>query len=167
MIEKLNPGTIAGKTERSRVPMSVPVQKLEVPEIPGFHLHWFKGTPERLQRALDAGYEYVEEQEVKLNSVSLGGDSAASGNTDMGSRVSIVSGSDSGRDGQAVRLILMKLKQEWWEEDQLQIEARNDKVRNTLLGGMIGAEQDRPGDSQHRYVDKARTQIPEFFKRKR
>jgi len=32
---------------------------------------------------------------------------------------------------------------------------------------LIGAENDRPGDAQHRYVDKSRTAIPDFFKRKR
>lgn len=168
-IEKLNPGTSTGSVaaERKRVPMSVPVQRLETAELPGFHLHWFLSTPERLQRALDGGYEFVDEQEMKINNVSLGGNSAVSGSTDMGSRVSVVSGQEVGKDGQPTRLILMKIRQEWWDEDQLLVEARNTKVRDSLLGGMIGAENDRPGDSQHRYVDKAKTQIPDFFKPKR
>jgi len=168
-MEKLNPGTRADATraERKRIPMSVPVQKLSAPEIPGYHLHWFLSTAERLQRALDGGYEFVEEREAKINPVGLGGDSAVSGNTDMGSRVSVVSGQEIGKDGQPTRLVLMKIRQEWWDEDQLLVEARNTKVRDSLLGGMIGAEQDRPGDSQHRYVDEARTSIPDFFKRKR
>jgi len=153
--------------ERKRIPMSVPVQRLEVPEIPGYHLHWFLSTAERLQRATDGGYEFVDEREVLINNVSLGGDSTASGNTDMGSRVSVVSGQEVGKDGQPTRLVLMKLKQEWWEEDQKLVEARNTKVRDALLGGMIGAEQDVGNDSRHRYVDKARSQIPDFFKPKR
>ena len=115
----------------------------------------------------DCLVEFVDEREIKINNVSLGGDSAISGNTDLGSRVSVVSGQEVGKDGQPTRLILMKIKQEWWEEDQKQVEARNDKVRRSLLGGMIGAENDRPGDTQHRYVDNARTAIPEFFKPKR
>lgn len=167
-IEKLNPASPStASRERKRIPMSVPVQRLETAEIPGYHLHWFLSTGERLQRALDGGYEFVDEREIKINNVSLGGDSAISGNTDLGSRVSVVSGQEVGKDGQPTRLILMKIKQEWWEEDQKQVEARNDKVRRSLLGGMIGAENDRPGDTQHRYVDNARTAIPEFFKPKR
>ena len=168
-IEKSNPGTPAGSVagERKRIPMSVPVQRLETADLPGFHLHWFISSPERLQRALDGGYEYVDEREMKINNVSLGGDSAVSGNTDMGSRVSIVSGQEIGKDGQPTRLILMKIRKEWWDEDQKLVEARNDKVRDSLLGGMIGAEKDANGDSQHRYVDKSRTQIPDFFKPKR
>ena len=168
MIEKLNPATSpAAKQERKRIPMSVPVQKLETAELPGFHLHWFRSDAERIQRALDGGYEYVDTREIQPNSVSLGGDSAVSGNTDMGSRVSIVSGQEVGKDGQPARLILMKIKQEWYDEDQALLEARNTQVRDTLVGGMMGAEKDSAGDTAHRYVDKSRTQIPEFFKRKR
>lgn len=167
-LAQLNPGTssVPSAGERKRIPMSVPVQRLEVPDMPGWHLHWFLSTSERLQRAVDGGYEYVDEREVKVNNVSLGGDSAVSGNTDMGSRVSVVSGQEVGKDGQPTRLVLMKIRQEWWDEDQKLVEARNTKVRDALVGGMIGAENDRPGDSQHRYVDKSRTQIPDFFKRK-
>mgnify|MGYP001251267577 FL=1 len=166
-IEKINPATIAGKADRKRIPMSVPVQRLEAAEIPGYHLHWFLGSPERLQRALDGGYEFVDEREMKINSVSLGGDTARSGNTDMGSRVSVVSGQEVGKDGQPTRLILMKIKQEWWEEDQLLVDAKNEKVAASLRGGLIGAEKDAVGDTKHRYVDKARTQIPDLFKPKR
>ena len=161
------PATAAAKQERKRIPMSTPVQKLATPEIPGYHLHWFRSEPSRLERALDGGYEFVDEREMKLNNVSLGTDSAVSGNTDMGSRVSVVSGGELGKDGQPGRLILMKIKQEWYDEDQALLEARNTQVRDTLLGGMIGAEKDRAGDSQHRYVDASRTQIPEFFRTKR
>ena len=153
--------------ERKRIPMSVPVQRLEAPDIPGYHLHWFMNSPARLQRALDGGYEFVDEREIQINNVSLGGTSAVSGNTDLGTRVSIVSGQEVGKDGQPTRLVLMKLKQEWWDEDQVLVEAKNSKIRDSLLGGMIGAENDRPGDSQHRYVDKTKTQIPDFFKPKR
>ena len=168
-MEKLNVATDSKRTaaERKRIPMSVPVQRLEVPDIPGYHLHWFLGNAERLQRAQDGGYEFVNPREAQTNNVSLGGDSAVSGNTDMGSRVSVVSGQEVGKDGQPTRLILMKIKLEWWEEDQKLIEARNTKVRDSLLGGMVGAEQDAPGDRQHRYVDKDRSTIPEFFKPKR
>jgi hypothetical protein len=169
MIDKLNPGSRDMKTsaERKRIPMSVPVQRLEAPDIPGFHLHWFLGTPERLQRALDGGYEFVDEREIKINNVSLGGVSTTSGNTDMGSRVSVVSGTEIGRDGQPTRLILMKIKQEWYEEDQKLVDKRNEQVAAALRGGLLGAEQDAPGESRFRYVDKSRTKIPDLFTPKR
>lgn len=165
-MEKLqNPANRPGvtKAERKRIPMSVPVQKLAAPDIPGYHLHWFNGTAERIQRAQDGGYEFVDSQEISINNVSLGGDSTVSGNTDMGSQVSIVAGKELGRDGQPIRMILMKIKQEWYEEDQKLIEERNDKVADSLTGGMIGAEQaaDR-NDRGMRYVG-SQTKIPDLF----
>ena len=164
-VEKVNPAnsTKASVAERKRIPMSVPVQKLAAPDIAGYHLHWFVGAQDRLQRALDAGYEFVDEKELQINNVSLGSVSTASGNTDMGSRVSVVSGSEIGKDGQPMRLILMKIKQEWYEEDLKLVEARNEQVAASLRGGLIGADKDRAGDTQQRYVDKSRTKLPDMF----
>lgn len=166
-IAPINPATSVKAAERKRIPMSVPVQKLEAPDIPGYHLHWFNGTPERLQRAQEGGYEFVYDRDMKINAVGLGSDSTASGNTDMGSQVSIVAGSELGRDGQPIRLILMKIKQEWYDEDQKHQENRNEQVVAALKGGMMGAEKDASGDSRFRYVDKARTAIPDMFTPKR
>lgn len=168
-MEKISPASRDAKSsaERKRVPMSVPVQRLEAPEIPGYHLHWFINTPARIQRALDGGYEFVDSKELKINNVSLGGDSALSGNTDMGSRVSVVSGQEAGMDGQPSRLVLMKIKQEWYEEDQKLVEKRNDDVAAALRGGHLGEEREAGSDARHRYVDKSRTVIPDLFKPKR
>lgn len=165
MIKPLNPANAPGKTseERKRIPMAVPVQKLEVADIPGYHLHWFNGTPERIQRAQDGGYEFVDEREIRPNSVGIGNDSAVSGSTDLGSQVSIVGGKELGRDGQPIRMILMKIKQEWYEEDQKLVEARNDLVAQSLTGGMVGAQQ--AADKQEtnlRYVG-SRTKLPDLF----
>ena len=168
-MKELNPANKDANTasERKRIPMGVPVQKLEAPDMPGYHLHWFNGTADRLQRALDGGYVFVDEREMKINPVGLGSDTTRSGNTDMGSRVSVVAGSDIGHDGQPVRLVLMKIRQEWYEEDAKIVEQRNDRVATALRGGVIGAEKDGPGDTRNRYVDKARTQIPDLFTPKR
>ena len=167
-MEKINPATQSTRSsaERKRVPMSVPVQRLEVPEIPGYHLHWFNGTGERIQRALDGAYEFVLPEETEVSAVSLGGDSAASGNTDMGSRVSIVSGQEIGKDGQPLRLVLMKIKLEYYEEDQRLLEERSDNVARSLNAGTYGSERDSAGDAGTRYVDKKRTSIPDLFRKK-
>lgn len=149
--------------ERKRIPMSVPVQRLAVPDVPGYHIHWFMGTEERIARALEAGYEFMDETETVMNDAGLGGTSTRTGNTDMGSRVSVIGGTEIGRDGQPVRLVLMKLRQEWYEEDQKLVQARNDQVVAKLLGGM---QEGGGHDPSHRYVDPKRTAIPEFFKRR-
>ena len=89
--------------------------------------------------------EVVEESEVKLNNVSLGGTSAQTGNTDMGSRVSVVSGQEVRNDGQPGRLILMKIRQEWWEEDQLELLNRtrqiDEEIRRKKTGEYYGGGQ--------------------------
>jgi hypothetical protein len=167
-MEQLNVASKQEKVnaERKRIPMSVPVQRLEVPEIPGYHLHWFINSPERIQRALEGGYEFVEHRDMKINSVGLGGDSALSGNTDMGSRVSVISGQEIGKDGQPTRLVLMKIRQEWYEEDQKLINSQNERVAASIRGGQLGADKEVGGDAVHRYVDKSRTHIPDLFKPK-
>lgn len=150
-------------SERKRIPMSVAVSKLDCPKIPGYHLHWFNGTPDRIARALDGGYEYVDQDEVRLNATGLGSDTVESGNTDLGSRVSIVAGTELGTDGQAIRLVLMKIKQEWYEEDQKLVEERNDLVAHSLTGGMAGAQNaSDKGELNMRYVG-SRTKLPELF----
>ena len=164
-MKQLNPANAAGKTssERKRIPMSVPVQKLEVPEIPGYHLHWFRSDAARIQRALAGGYEFVDEKETQVNSVTLGASPVESGNTDLGSRVSVVAGDEVGMDGQPVRLMLMKIKQEYHEEDLKIAAETNEKVAATLRGdferGTIGADKSDPAQ---RYVDKSRSQTNLF-----
>lgn len=147
------PGKPAG--ERRRVPMSVPVQRLAVPEIPGYHLHWFLGTPDRIQRAEQGGYEFVSDEEIAVNNRDLGGDTASSGNTDLGGRVSVVSGDEVGKDGQPTRLVLMKIRQEWWEEDQKRLEDQNERIAQAIRGGQVGAGRaggETPADQATRYV---------------
>lgn len=163
-MQTLNPANKEAKVaaERKRIPMSVPVQQLEAPEIPGYHLHWFNGTKERIQRAIDGGYEFVYERDMKLNPVGLGSDSTHSGNTDLGSQVSRVAGQELDAEGQPVRMILMKIKLEWYNEDQKLVENRNRNVANALTGGALG-DTGNPGDTSHRYVDKAKTSIPDMF----
>lgn len=162
-ITPINPASRSSGAERKRIPMSVPVQKLSVPDIPGYHLHWFRGTPDRVERALAGGYEFVDEAETEVNDAGLGGTSTRTGNTDLGSRVSVLAGSEIGADGQPVRLLLMKIKQEWYEEDQKLVEERNESTIDMLLGGSQSAGG---GDGSNRYVDRQRTNLPDFFKRK-
>lgn len=169
-----NPANLGGPAakpvaERRRVPMSVPMMRLQIPEdsCPGFHLHWFKGTPNRIQRALDAGYEFVRRDEVFVNNKDLAGSVMESGNTDLGDRVSIVDGDGPGEDGQASRLYLMKIRQEWYDEDQAVLAKRNQSVVDAILAGTTRGEKssETADDMTQRYVDK-RTRIPDLFKPK-
>lgn len=173
-LEKSNPSNAPGRTagEMKRVPLSLPVQKLQVPEIPGYHLHWFRGTGARLQQAERAGFEFVHPSEVQLSDLGLGGDASKAGNTDMGSRVSVVAG-DTDEGGQALRLYLMKQKMEYYLEDLALAQKRNDSVADALtagyrqgtVGGTAPGEQQE--DMRTRYVDPKRSRLPDLFRRKK
>lgn len=166
--QTVSPASVPGKTaaERKRIPMSAPVQKLEVPEIPGYHLHWMRGTPDRLEQAQNAGYEFVDRKEVKVNSVGLGSPTAISGSTDLGSRVSVVAGGGDSEGGQATRMYLMKIKLELWNEDQASLQRRNDSVADALTYGVLGKAQTADANENMRYVG-SRTKLPDLFTKKK
>lgn len=170
-MEKVNPTVAPGKdaAERRRIPLSVPQRKLEVPDIPGYHLRWLRGTAARLAQAERAGFEFVMEDEIQLNNLALGGDATKAGNSDMGTRVSVIEGAEV-EGGQALRMYLMKQKLEYKREDDALIQKRNDQVRDALVGqmrsGTVGVERGESDDDRAaRYVPRT-TKIPELFKKK-
>ncbi len=143
-------------TDATRIPMSSGQQKLSVPEIPGYVQHWMKGTPERIQQALQGGYEFVEESATRQINLGIGGDAKKSGNTDLGTRVSALAGGDETTpDGQPMRLYLMKIRQEWYDEDQRIQASRSESFREALQKGQDMTAN--PGDSSNRYVGKNTT----------
>lgn len=168
MIPGLNPKANPAdpQVERaSRIPMSVPQQRLSVPDIPGFHLHWMLGTPERLAQALKAGYQFVEQGEVQVTNRGLANDAESDGSTDLGSRVTVLAGGDTTNNGQHVSLVLMKLRQEWWDEDQKQLEKKSDQLAAALRSGTPLPGD--TGDASQRYVDQKRTAMTMFHPKRR
>jgi len=157
--ETKNPG-------KDRVPMSVPVRHLEVADIPGYHLHWFLTS--RVPRALRAGYTFVTEEDgVDINNFDLAGDASANGSSDLGSRISVPAavGGDSEE-----RLFLMKLPQEFWEQDQDALFERNESVARALRGDARGAMlgEANPYDQSQRYIPEGQRQnVTNLFTPKR
>lgn len=147
-------------------PMSQGIKKLEVPERPGYHRRWFRGDASRIARAQRAGYTFVEPDEVELNNFDLGGDAKESGNTDLGSRVSVVSGDDLDATGQPGRMYLMECPMEYYEASRELIEDRNEGIAKALRGGHIGEGEDGETavDVQKRYT---KGKMPDLFTRKR
>lgn len=172
-----NPANPPDRTseEMVRVPMTAPMQKLEVNELPGFWMQWIRGTPDRMMQAKRAGFTHVHELELTINNHDLGGDAKTSGNTDLGTIVSTTDGSgEIGQDGQGVRLYLMKQRKEHHDEDTAILQARNDSVVDSLTAafrqgtvgvGAEGAPSETAHDVQQRYV-KPDLRIPEIFRRK-
>ena len=138
---KVNPANEKPKLPPGYRPMSVGQRRLEVPPIEGFHLHWFRGNPSNLNRAKQAGYEFVEPDEVSLNDFDLAGGEEQTG-TDLGTRVSVISGDDVGHNGQPGRLYLMKCPQHLYEHAQGLLAKVVDDTADALRGGEIGVSQD-------------------------
>jgi hypothetical protein len=96
--------------------------------IDGYHLHIFNDTPGRIEQALNVGYEFVKPDEVGGTAVNV-----VSRNTDVGDKVRFLVGTDSNNEPQYA--YLMKLKQEFYEEDQSALQAKNDAVDAAIRGG--------------------------------
>ncbi|HWV47462.1 MAG TPA: hypothetical protein VN039_15815 [Nitrospira sp.] len=142
---KSNPSNVApkGLPEREYTSMSLPSLKLAVPEIPGYHCHWMRGDAQRIHQAHQAGYEFVEKDEIELNRFSLAGDPSEEPGSDLGSRVSVYG------DANGTRLYLMKLKDEIWERYEQQKAIGQERIAGQLRGdkGFVA-----PGDdASNRY----------------
>lgn len=144
-------------------PMSEGQLKLEVPERPGYHRHWFRGDAGRIARARQAGYTHVQMGDVQVNNFDLGGDAKSDGSTDLGSNVSITSGGTT-EDGQPERMYLMECPDHIFAHAQKLLAERNESVAEALRGGTIGAEKETRGDAQHRYI---KGSVPDLFNPRR
>jgi hypothetical protein len=143
-------------------PMSLGMKSLEVPVREGYHRRWFRSDPGRIARAHQAGYRFVDPEEVTLNNFDLGGDAKSSGNTDMGSRVSVISGDEADSTGQPARLYLMECPNELYEYSRSLLAERNEGVAEALRGGTIGVGQEgeTSKDASTRYT---KGKMPDLF----
>ena len=149
-----------GALPKGYIPMSSGSQKLIVPEREGYHRRWFRSDPGRLARAQQAGYVFVCRDDVTLNNFDLGGDASASGNTDMGSNVSVISGDEADSTGQPARLYLMECPEELYEYSRQLLADRNEGVAEALRGGKIGSDREARRDKDARYM---KGQCPDLF----
>lgn len=132
-------------TSANRVPMTLPDLKLAVPEMPGFYLYWHLGK--NVNRALAAGYTFVDPEEVEVSEDGVANDRGLSGSTDLGSRISKSAG-DAG-EAKEERLYLMKLPMEWHQQDMDSLTARNEEIAVQLRAGNIGANEDPDRNKRH------------------
>lgn len=115
--------------ERVRNPFNGTKAKLTVnKQIPGYHLHIFNDEPGRIQTALAGGWEFVSPEEV-----GGVGERVTSVNTDLGDKVRYLVGADEKGDGSYA--YLLKIKEDWWQEDQQALQERNDLVDDAIRSG--------------------------------
>ena len=141
-----------------RIPMSVPRRKMAVPDIPGYHSHWF--LEENVPVAKQGGYDFVKIDEVPVNQFGVATDTSISGSADLGTNICIV-GNRYGANGKPVMQYLMKIKEDWWREDQRLLEERNLVTLRAIFKEekIAGSDQASGQDRGLSYVDRDRTGI--------
>ena len=119
---------------KERIPFGVPRSKLSVyKDIPGYHLHWVNDEVGRVYAAEQGGYEFVAPQEVGQDSEDT--------------RLKVLVGTTE--NGEGLFAYLMKIRQEWYEEDQLELQKNIDRVEYAIKNGTFESDP-----SQQRYVPK-------------
>lgn len=137
-------------TETTRVPMSLPTLKLAVPEVPGYFLYWHLGK--NVNAALKAGYTFVDGDEVEVEQHGVANGADSDGSTDMGSRLSISAGKSLNEENEAERLYLMKLPQEWRDNDVAAQLEGSMSIAKALRSGSIGTDKESGVDRAQRYI---------------
>ena len=102
-------------------------------QIDGYHLHVFTDKGGRIQSAMDNGYEFVRPDEV--GGVS---ENVVSRNGDLGERIRYLVNPRA--EGTEQYGYLMKIRQEWHEEDQTELQAKNNLIDAAIRKGKITGE---------------------------
>jgi hypothetical protein len=135
------------KQKVERVPFGAHRTKLQVPEIKGYKLRWINDVDGRPDEAIEGGYEFVLKDEVPRK---IGQGNLHQDNSDINGRVSRVV--SKGKTS-PIRAFLMKIRKDWYEEDQSAKEQVNQQVDEAL-------RQSTPGGNvvENQYVPKGHTQ---------
>ena len=138
----------------SRVSLNAPTRRLEVPPIPGYHLHWF--LERNVPRALQGWYEFVTPDEVSTADRSIGGRTKGMKSEDLGgNRVTQIGGVNE--QNQPEQLILMKIRQEMYFDEQRKIAQRNLSIIQQIFHkkAPIMAAGETEADYGKRYTKEA------------
>ena len=136
--------------KKSRIPFDGFAKKMEVHFPEGstlrdeYHLHWFNDDGLRIQKALQAGYEFVTRKEVELNETVL------PFNEDLGDRVSRAVGLKP--DGKPMHAFLMKLPNEYRAQDEARHTAELDAINAVIRRGAMGQEGLTAKDAANTYI---------------
>jgi hypothetical protein len=161
--ENPNPATSADVVfdESKWVPMGSKSGRLKVPEKPGWHRHWFRTEPGRIERAMQAGYRFVDPAEISMIPQQIGGTPEQGGSTDLGSRVSVAAGGFAD-NGQALRLYLMECPMHLYQRAKAMLQDDTDNTVQALAAGR--GSKDDYAESGNSYI---KGNVPKLFQKKR
>jgi len=132
--------TREGKGRAARVPLNALQAKLQVRNTErGFNYRWFNDDHGRIAAAQAAGYEFVEDEDAKAE--------RAGTNAESDTRISFPAGTR--RDGKPMNAYLMKIREEFYNEDQAAKQASVDEIDAAIVGGKLAES-----DDESRYVPK-------------
>lgn len=121
----------APERKKKRVPFGALRSKLTVLyQIPGYHLHWINDTPGRIHEAQQGDYEFVSPKEVGFDEAET--------------KVKRLVGKND--DGSALYAYLMKIRQDWYDEDQKTYQAYLDDMDNQIRNGRLN---EKAGDKRY------------------
>lgn len=126
--------------ERARRPMGIPRAKLAIPDMPGYVGRVINDIPGRLAAAIEGGYEFVSREDAP----NWGADEVTPGNSDPGTKVSRVVGTNP--DGTPLRGYLMRIRKEWYDEDQ---DAKMKRVDETADAIRHGTHDEKATDKRY------------------
>jgi hypothetical protein len=109
-------------------------------KIPGYQLRWFNDEPGRIDTAIQrGGWEFVTETEVAQSDTNR----VLQNNSDPGTRVRMISGKTN--ENAPLYSYLLKIKQEWYDEDQMDLIDRNRSQEQEMIRNG-GLNTDRVGE---------------------
>lgn len=119
-------------TRAKRRPFGVPQSKLSVDkQLDGYHYRWINDTPGRIAEALAGAYVFVEPAEVGREA---NGDNK------------VFEYGGTNKDGSPMKVYLMRILQEFYEEDRDVSRKYLDEIDASIKGGQVNV---RPGDKRY------------------
>ena len=120
----------ASQRVAARKPFGGFTKKLDIAtKIPGYVLYWINDDSGRIESCLAAGFEFVDRKEVHADLPQLDG---LQQNRDIGSRVSRPTKSTK-PDGSTMFMYLMKLPQEFHDQDEAAKQARQKQIDDAIM----------------------------------
>lgn len=139
-----------------RLSLNAPELSLRVPEIPGYHLHWFLET--NIPLALRGWYEFVVPGEVDIPDKNIGGrpNKSATSEDLGGNRITQIN-KGPGANGLPIQFVLMKIRQEWYFDEQRKIADRNFSIISQIFRLKVPIKEpgERRQDFDMRYTKEA------------
>ena len=105
-------------------------------DIPGYHLCWMNDDG-NVENAVNSGYEFVTRGETEL----VYGVTPL--NVDLADKIKQKVGTNEA--GHPLYAYLMKIKQEWHEEDMAELAQENKRIEEAIAGGNINGADGQDG----------------------